>query len=146
MCSVDAAVLSRHFRELDQLVSLCETRRNVLERRRKTERAVTHRIGHQLLHLLQLLWRWRTVVVTDDVFAHLSRTNKRAEVYSRSLFFETLKVFIERAPIDCEIESSEKVFLLLDLALVDGRDRLALACDLSRHTHHHLAHRAWIDH
>jgi hypothetical protein len=55
------------------------------------------------------------------------------------------EVFVERAPIDSEIESSEEVFLLFDLALVDGRDRFALACDLGCHTHHHFAHRAWID-
>ena len=75
----------------------------------------------------------------------MSGADKRAEIHAGALFLETLEVFVERAPVDSETKTSEKVFLLFDLAFVDRRDRLAFAGDLSRHTHHHFAHRAWID-
>jgi hypothetical protein len=61
------------------------------------------------------------------------------------LFVEALEVFGECAPIDGEAESPEEIFLFFDLAFVDGRDRLALTGDLGCHSHHHFAHRTWID-
>ena len=83
---VDAAVLMRDFRQFDDLIGFRKTRRHVLQRSRNSERAVFHRVGDQLLHLLQLGRRGRAIVIADDVLAHLGRAHERAEVDAGALF------------------------------------------------------------
>src|SRR3712207_2167217 len=100
MRGVDAAILACDLRELDQFVSFSKTRRHVLQRSRETKSAVQHRLGHELLHLVQLLRGWRAIVVTNYIRANLSSADERAEIHARALFLEAFEIFVERAPID----------------------------------------------
>ncbi len=52
---VDAAVARRHLGQRDQLVGRREPIGHVLQRRAQPERSLLHRLGHQLLHLRQLV-------------------------------------------------------------------------------------------
>src|SRR5581483_637895 len=109
------------------------------------ERAVLHRIRNQAFHLSKLSSRRRTIVVTDHVFAHLRRADEGAEVYACALLVEPFKILVERAPIHRQVEATIEIFLLFQNAIVDRRYRFTFAGNLSRHAHHDLAHRAWID-
>src|SRR5687768_5214373 len=145
MSRVDAAVLLRDFREFHEFVGGGKTCRHVLQRTRKTKSAVAHRRGDQLFHLFEFGFGWCSIFVTDDVFADLSRADKRGEVHTRALLFKALEVVIKGAPINLEIETAKETLLLLDLSFVDRSDRLTFAGDFCRHSLHDFTHRARID-
>jgi hypothetical protein len=88
---VDAAVLRRDLRQLDDLVGLGEARGHVLQRGRKAERAVLHRVGDERLHLSKLGRGRGAVVEADDVCAHLRRADEGGEVDARALRVEPRK-------------------------------------------------------
>src|SRR5262245_474883 len=100
MSCINSTELASDFCELDNFIRLCKTRRYILQRSRKTQRAVTHRIRDELLHLFELGWRRWSIIKADDVLAHLGRADKRAEIHARTLPLKSFEVFIKRLPID----------------------------------------------
>ncbi len=73
---VAAAELTGSARERDQFFGLRIRSGCVDEGAADAERAFAHRLAHQLLHMLQLGGRGRTVVVTYDVLARGGRADK----------------------------------------------------------------------
>ena len=54
MGEVHPAMARGDFGQLDDLVGRCESIGDVLKRRAEAERTLLHRLGHQLLHALEL--------------------------------------------------------------------------------------------
>gem|GEM_PF-4711728 len=145
MRDVDPVVLARDFGEFDNLIRFGKARRDVLKGCGKTERALFHRHRDQRFHLLHLIRRRLTVVITDDVLANLRGADKGAEINAGTLPLKSLEVFVESAPVHFQIEVAIEIFLFLENAIVDRRDRFTLAGDFSGDALHHFAHRARID-
>jgi hypothetical protein len=95
---VAAAHCRRGRGERDELVERGEGVRRVDEAGRDAGRALPHRGRHEVLHLLQLAGRGRTVVVADDHLARRAEAHVRQEIDGDALLLEQAEVAGEVRP------------------------------------------------
>jgi hypothetical protein len=67
-----------------------------------------------------------TIIKSNHVLAHLSGADEGSEIDSYPLF-RAAEIFVERAPIDRQVESTVEVLLLFDESIVNRRYRFAFA-------------------
>ena len=108
---VDAAVLRRDLRQLDDFLGLGVVGRDVEESGREAERAVLHRLAHEVAHFVEFLDGGGAVLHADHPLAGPRVAGEEADV-GRDL--EVIDVLAQRVRLVAAVERGE-----------DGRDPLA---------------------
>ena len=108
---IDTAVLRGDLRQFDDLLGLRVVRRDVEEPGRKPERAVLHRLAHEVPHLVEFLRRRRAVLHSEHLPAGPGVAREEADV-GRNL--EVFDVVAQRVRLVAAVQRRK-----------DGRDPLA---------------------
>ncbi len=146
MREVDAAVPRGDLGQLDDLVGGREAIGHVLQRRAHAERALLHRLRHDLSHLVELRRRGAPIVLANDVVPDAAGADEGGDVDRRvRSLLEPLEIFAERAEVLRDAEMRVGRLRILHHAVVDRRNRRSFAGDLGRHPLQDLARRAAVD-
>ena len=127
---VDAAMLPRDLRELDNLVGRRESPRHVLQRCAHPESALLHRLRHQRFHLIDFSGGGGALRLADHVAPQAARADKRADVERGAVALEPREVFAERAEVERHLEAVELRLRGFRERIVQRRDRRSFAGDL----------------
>ncbi len=107
MGAIDAAVLRRYFRELDQFVCFGVVARWINQGGREPEGPVLHGLSDEGLHLLEFVRRWSAVDIPQNCLADLGGTHVGANVEWGTVVLESCEVAVQSGPVHLQVIAIE---------------------------------------
>src|SRR5581483_4572538 len=118
MRGVNAAELRCLCCKSDQFVSFGIRCRSILKRGGYANRALSHPLADQFLHLLELLCGRLNIRISKHHTANLCGSDVRGKVDSDALFFQAREILPERAPIRTDMKMRVLVLVRLNNGII----------------------------
>ena len=142
---IDAAELAAFGGQSDQFLSFRVRRGSIFERRGNADCSVFHGVAHQRFHLLELLRRGLYVVISEHHAADLRGADVAGQVDSHALLFQAREVLAEGSPVGSDVIVLIAVAIGLNDGIVERRDGIAFAGDLSSDALENFGRQARLD-
>ena len=142
---VAAATFACGARQGLELRGLGEVRRRVDERAADPERALAHRLAHEILHARELRAARIAIGLSELVDAHRGGADERGDVWRNAAALQRLQVTTERGPVDVVGVVALLLAHLVLHRLVERPARFTLAEDLQGHALLDVAHPPSVD-